>query len=126
MPSLALIFEVIWMRGIPLDVSKEATEMAIQWADLLETHMHKILCMGQTPEKNSQLLLQKMKHGYLYDGIKIREIHRHQWKGMREVDQVREALQSLEKHGYIRIKKETGLGGLTESILINPNFGGAI
>jgi hypothetical protein len=126
MPSLALIFEVVHVRGIPLDISKEATVIAIQWADLLETHMHKILCMGQTPEKNSQLLLQKMKHGELYDGIKIREIHRHQWKGMREVAQVREALQTLERHGYIRIKKEAGLGGTTESILINPNFGGAL
>jgi hypothetical protein len=126
MPSLALIFEVMRMKGPPLDVSAEATKLAIQWVDLLETHMHKILCMGQTPESSALLLVKKIKYGELYDGMKIRELYRKSWKGMTTPEKTLETLHTLEKHGYIRIKKQAGLGGTSESILINPNFWGAV
>ena len=126
MPSLALIFEVTQMKGVPLEVSVEATQLAILWTDLLETHMHKILCMGQTPENRAHSLLKKIKYGELYDGMKVREIYRKAWKGMTSPEKTIDVLRLLEKHSYIRIKKQSGLGGTTESILINPNFGGAV
>ncbi len=88
--------------------------------------MQKILCMGITPENEARLLLKKIQYGELYEGMKVQEIYRKAWKGMREREKTIETLRKLENYGYIRIKKQTGLGGTSESILINPNFGGIV
>jgi hypothetical protein len=127
MPSLALIFEIIRMKGVPLDVSAESTKLAVLWADLLETHMHKILCMGQTIEGSAKLLLAKIQHEELYDGMKVREIYRKEWKGMGTIELTDSVLSILETHGIIkRTIRATG-GRPSEVILINPAvFGGAL
>ena len=126
MPSFALIFEVLRVKGLPLDVSAEATKLAIRWADLLETHMHKILCMGQTPESTARTLLTKIERGDVYDGMGLRELYRHHWKGLGDPVEGRNALTLLENHGYIRCQKETNGGRPSEIIRINPNFGGSV
>ena len=82
--------------------------------------------MGNTSGSSAENLIEKIKYGNCYNGQKTREIYRKAWKGMNSTELTDAALSVLEKHGIIRRNIEFTGGRPSESILINPNFGGAV
>ena len=48
--------------------------------------------------------------------------NRKNWKGLTSPEQTHQAIQLLEQHGYLKKIKESGVGGSSEVIFINPLF----
>lgn len=124
MPSLALIFQIIQDMAVTGSVSQSATDLAIEWCNILESNLKKILALWNTSESAAMTLLKKIQNGELVDRQTVREIYRKSWRGLNTPQKVGDALGILARHGYVRLKKESGLGGTSEVIFINPNLGG--
>ncbi|MEK6479075.1 YfjI family protein [Catalinimonas sp. 4WD22] len=108
-PSLALIFHLLDLADggkSEEGISKKATELAIQWCDVLETHAARIYELAGNPTKNSvkklaKMLLQKKLTGEFNRNI----IMQKKWSSLRQLNEVREALTILEQHDWIIEKK---------------------
>ena len=89
--------------------------------------MAKVQEMGVTSVSVANQFLQKMKFGEIFEGQKIREIYRRQWRKLSTKDAVNEVIDLLEDHAYLRRRKVVSFGGTSEIIEINPAFeGGAL
>lgn len=134
MPSLALIFHLVdcVQVGSHLGgVSKNATEMAIQWCDYLESHARRIY--GLVLEASSMragFIVNRLKRltqddQWRIQGFTAREIHRKEWKGLTEIDAVYRALDLLIENNWLSMQEieSTAKGGRpTKRYWINPKI----
>jgi hypothetical protein len=92
-------------------ISGRAMEQALRFVEYLESHAKRIYgCRKATNADAAKAILERIKHNYLGDGFKQREItHDHSWAGLKEEDVVVEGLKLLCATGWI--KPETVLPG---------------
>ena len=123
LPSLALIFQTVEAVDFA-QVSLAALQKAIKWSLLLESHVDKILGLSISSKSHAKALLNSIREGTIYSGMKVRELYRRKPQGIKSPKGVKEGLKALEKNGYIKIIKEKTQGAPSETIFINPAFEG--
>ena len=140
-PSLALIFHLIDCieYGGNLDaVTDTALKAAINWCEVLQTHMMRAYS-AVTDSANikasylADKILKVVKQGtdktdktdWLEHGFTARQLIRRGWKGLTDADDVINALEVLIEHDWLSWEKveSTGQGGRpTERYYINPRI----
>lgn len=123
MPSLALIFHLIDVVDNPYKsgpVSAEATALAINWCEYLESHAKRIYGMLEdSPMAAARALAEKLKDGVLEDGFTLRDIYRNNWTGLNTKDQGKAACDLLIKKHWL---KESVQGKTRIVYYINPKI----
>ncbi|GAB4035252.1 YfjI family protein [Spirosoma gilvum] len=111
MPSLALIFHTINSEATPVAesgnqkrlVSYEATKMAIQWCEYLQSHARRIYgLLDSASVVAARALLQHLKAGDLKNGFKVREVRQKGWAGLNTSEEVDSALTELIACGWVK------------------------
>ncbi len=121
MPSLALIFSALEVGKRLGEIDLVNTRKAMGWCSILESHTAKILqATLHNPLVGAQTLAHKIKKGWLKDRETVRDLRRKCWAGVRTSEQIESAISTLESLGWIRIEAQTGRGGTSEFIRINP------
>lgn len=128
-PSLALIIFIAETESITIDsrVNNSAICKAITWAEYLETHAERVFAIGLNANiSKAKAILAKIQNGSIKDGFGTRDIIRSGWSGLTELEDVKEGLQVLFEHGYLKIKEEKNknptAGRPAERYLINPKI----
>jgi phage/plasmid primase-like uncharacterized protein len=126
-PSLALIFHLVECvtHGVCGPITKEAALRAAAWCEHLEAHARR--CYGLLKDdglRAAQALATKLTRGDLQDGFTLRDIRRHQWRGLAKDDVIQAALDWLEGENWLRSEVTGGTGPgsgrRTLRYLINP------
>jgi hypothetical protein len=125
--KLALIFHVIGLTtGKVKDassVSLDSLERAIKWVDFLRLHAEKTYFDEVQPEvRPARLLALKIRSRQILDGIHVRNIRRHQWRGLSRQDDIENGLLLLEQCGWVKIDVKTGNGQPSRVVRINPKL----
>ncbi|MFT0772545.1 YfjI family protein [Psychrobacter aquimaris] len=140
-PSLALIFHLIDCIEYGGDlgaVTDTALKAAINWCEVLQTHMMRAYS-AVTDSANikasylADKILKVVKQGtdktdktdWLEHGFTARQLIRRGWKGLTDADDVINALEVLIEHDWLRWEtvESTGQGGRpTERYYINPRI----
>jgi putative DNA primase/helicase len=104
--ALALLFHLVDVvdKKASGRVSFDATAMAVQWIAFLEAHARKVYA----PEINSAVLsahalAEKIKQGEVEDAKPLRDIYRRQWAGLKNAEQVENALAVLKRANWVQI-----------------------
>ncbi len=124
MPSLALIFTM--MNGVErkiINIALSETQLAIKWCTFLDTHAQKIY-KNFLQEKNigARLLAEKINKSQLSDGEKIRDINRHNWRGLNTPEKLDAAIEILSDLNWLRRESIHTKGGISEILRINPDL----
>lgn len=108
--SLALIFELI--NGGRQSVGIAATAMALEWADYLKSHAERLYSLGINRGIDGAHIILDRKDK-LQATFKAREISQKNWKSLGLIELVKESLQCLIDHNYLRANKTptTDAGG---------------
>lgn len=128
--SLALIFEVLLCyEKCNLEemssISNKALSYAFKWFDILRSHAHKLYAIEiDKGVSEAHVLAEKIQRGYIFDGDTIRDIKRHGWSGLTQMDNVELGLQILEAYGWVQVvtSQQEGGGRPSKVIKINPNI----
>ncbi len=104
--GLALLFEII--DGGRETVGEEATARALDWADYLLSHAHRLysLVMNHSIDGAKLLLERKSK---LPNPFTARDIQRKCWSGLHNIETVNEAINWLIDYGHIQAKALTAV-----------------
>lgn len=116
--SLALIFEVLRYvshrdegrtKGAVGAVS--ATRAAV-WCEYLETHAMRLYHPAlMAPVVAAATLLERIEAGDVAHGMKTRDIWRKGWQGLATAEDLRQAVEVLEEHGWVRRETVKPAGG---------------
>jgi hypothetical protein len=69
----------------------------------LESHVHRVYSpLLDTPEHKARTLLDHLLKGEIRHGAKTRDIQRKGWRGLQSAEDLRVALDILEKLGWVR------------------------
>ena len=127
--SLALIFEAVdfvdGVEGAGIAVSKKNAARAYVWLEYLKTHAIRIYSpMLDTPARRATALLEHIYKGDVADGDKTRDIWRRGWSRLASADDLAEALDVLEEHGWVRreVVKPDGGGRPSETVRLHPEL----
>ena len=122
-PSLALIFQLVEDFGQSEAVNTESLKRAIKWAEILESHLKRILATTiHNPESSGTILAEKIMEGRVVDGDKVRDIQRKNWSGLKTAESLESAFDFLESLNWIKIEKNRSRGGFSERIRLNPKL----
>jgi putative DNA primase/helicase len=104
-PALAVIFEVAANGGArPEAIGLEALELALRWADFLEAHAERVYSGAADPASlNARLILSRRDR--LPDPLRVRDVQMKKWAGLDTAERMREALDVLVEHGYLRAEE---------------------
>ena len=107
-PVLALIHHLISDRSGP--VRLDSLEAACAWGEFLESHALRVYGAAIDDSVNgAKTILRKVKAGDLATTFTRQELYHKKWSGLTELQPVIDALERLESHNFLRIKKlETG------------------
>lgn len=126
LPGLALLFQIIkWAEtGADLnEVDVESTKRAEMWCEFLEQHAKKIYAIAiNSPLFSAEALAKKIKSGHVKDGMKLRDIYRHQWSGLTDKKQTEEAISILEPLNWIMTEKIQTDGRYQIVIRLHPSL----
>lgn len=109
--SLALLFELCECDGVPFDIGLPATEMAVRFALLLESHAGRIYGMeGTAADAGAQLIFERRKR--LPAPFSFRDVDQKQWAGLGNPRMVGAAIARLvETHNLRGVSEPSGPGG---------------
>ena len=126
MLALALIFFALKNQGSLTQESKvdvESIALAIKWSEYLKKHAEKIYENSTTEHKSClTILIHKILSQEIYDGQSLRSITRHNWCGLKNMNEVEYALEVLEQHFWLRVIKKTKTGRPSRVISLNPEL----
>jgi len=126
--SLALIFEVVdFLDGESQGraVGKENALRAAAWCTYLESHAMRVYSPTlDSPVRIAIDLFERIEAGDVGHGMKTRDIWRKGWQGMTTAEELREIVDILEEHGWVRrvTVKPSGAGRPSEQILLHPEL----
>lgn len=106
--SLALLFALV--DGEQGEVSHASTCRALAWADFLYSHMERVYSAVTYSQVSGAHLIHQ-RRAKLPHPFTVRDIHRKQWGGLSNIDDVREAIEVLIEHNHIHgisVSGETG------------------
>jgi hypothetical protein len=119
-PSLALIVHLA--EGLRGPVGLEAVLVALEWVKYLEGHAGRVYAgvTGQdaTP---TRALAAKLRSGVLADGFTARDVYRRKWSELHR-EAVRDAVDELERLGWLRSETLQTEGRWTTKYRINPGI----
>ena len=105
MPSLALIFHLIEIAdGVTVEpgISLQATQMAVCWCKVLETHANRIYNgLGNSVNAATRALSKKLLSGKLSNGFNAREITQNGWSALTKTKVVEKAIGELIELGWL-------------------------
>jgi hypothetical protein len=112
-PSIALVLHLVECaaNGIRGPVTKQAALRAAAWCEFLEAHARR--CYGLLKDdglRAAQALANQLERGALEDGFTLRDIRRHQWRGLTKDDSIEAALDWLEDEDWLRSEVAGGTG----------------
>jgi hypothetical protein len=127
--SLALIFEVLrYVSHRDGDKPRGAVEStsamrAAVWCEYLESHAMRLYHPAlMAPVMAAASLLEHIEAGDVTHGVRTRDIWRKGWQSLATANDLREAVEVLEEHGWVRRKtvKPAGGGRPSEQLHIHP------
>jgi hypothetical protein len=140
-PSLALIFHLVDCIEHQANLGRigmKALNAALKWHSMLETHMMRIYSLvTDSASIKAAYLSEKLlnmaknstdktdKTDWISHGFTARDLHRRNWKGLNDTDDVLNALEVLVGHDWLSWEsvESTGQGGRpTERYYINPRI----
>ena len=106
-PALSLIFHVVDIAAdaVPPGTRIPLTtfQLALAWADFLEAHARRVYSISTNyTVQAATALAKKIKSGALVDGFTHRDIQRHNWSKLQDLEAIRAACDELELAGWIR------------------------
>lgn len=114
-PVLALQFFLLKKIDDPSvgeAIDAESLIAAMEWARHLETHARRVYSLALNPQIHAaKSFAQKIKQGKIADGMRLRDIYRHQWSHLKTRASVDMALAVLIECGWVvveEIRLETG------------------
>lgn len=107
-PALALIHHLVSDRTGR--VALDSLESACAWGEYLESHALRVYGAAIDDSVNgAKTILRRVKAGDLGATFTRQELHQKKWSGLTELQPVIDAIERLEAHNFLRIKKlETG------------------
>ncbi|MBV9455594.1 MAG: DUF3987 domain-containing protein [Rubrobacter sp.] len=129
--SLALIFEVlryVSRRGEERGrgaVGAESAARAAVWCEYLESHAMRLYHPALTaPTIAASALLGRIEAGDVVHGMKTRDVWRKGWQGLATAEDLRQAVEVLEEHGWARreMLKPPGGGRPSERLHVHPSL----
>ena len=107
-PALALVHHVISDRSG--SVRLDSLEAACAWGEFLESHAARVYGAAIDDSVNgAKTILRKVKAGDLGMTFTRQELYHKKWSGLTDLQAVIDALERLESHDFLRIKKvDTG------------------
>lgn len=127
MPKLALLLHIIEheAKNVPAQIGLRTTLQAAAWVEHLAFHARAIYLRRQDRHNAEPIkaLLEKIRQNKIIDGMSISEILRKDWSGLKDETAIRNALELLEEHGWIRLTDAVPgrKGGRpTQRLAINP------
>ena len=129
-PSLALVFHVIMdlsgTDGTSLSkvkISSESVDLALQWAEYLESHAKKVYGIGVDQDLLiAKKLAHKIERRHVRSGDTLRSIYRHHWSGLDTIQKLERGIAYLEKLGWVRVEKRRSGTNWSEHLMINPKL----
>ena len=99
-PSIALVLHLaVGGRG---PVSGEATELAVRWAEYLESHAARLYSIAMVPERRqAKPLLLRLVDWPKDKPIRARDIARKGWSGLDDTEVVRKTMELLSDAGWV-------------------------
>jgi len=99
-PSIALVLHLaVGGRG---PVSGEATELAVRWAEYLESHAVRLYSIAMVPERRqAKPLLLRLVDWPKDKPIRARDIARKGWSGLDDTEVVRRTMELLSDAGWV-------------------------
>lgn len=98
--ALSLIFELI--ETGKTSISAHSLAMALELADYLKSHAERLYSIvGNSAIKGAKLILQRREK--LPVPFTARDIRRKQWQGLSDIEDVREAIDTLQDHRYLKV-----------------------
>jgi len=128
--SLALVFEALEFvsgKSEGGSVGERSALRAAAWCEYLESHAIRLYNpLLSAPMYAAQDLLEHIDAGDVPHKSKVRDVWHKNWSGLDTPDAIREALQVLEEHGWVRVKKIKPAGGgrPAEQIYLHPDLRG--
>lgn len=118
-PSLALIHHLLSGRVGRIGI--DSLVSACAWGEYLETHALRVYGAAIDGSINgAKTILRRIKAGDLGATFTRQELHQKKWSGLSDLEAVTDALERLESHNYLRMRKvETG-GRPSLVCTINP------
>jgi hypothetical protein len=112
-PALALIFHLVECasNNVRGPVTEESALRAAAWCDYLEAHARR--CYGLLVDdgfRAAQTLAGKLEKGCLHDAFTMRDVRRHQWRGLTDDVMIQAALDWLEDENWLRPFATGGVG----------------
>ena len=123
MPAIALLCHLAsGDSSQDAPITLDAATRAAAWCTYLEAHAERVYAMRD--RSIEEVLIDKIQRGKLPDGLTVRALQRDHLAGHR-VAEIREALDELERHGWLRmqaVKPAPGsVGGRPSAhIVVNP------
>jgi len=125
MPALSLIFHLIDVADGKAagGVSEGAALRAAVWCEYLETHAIRIYGAAAMPGlESAREVIKHIKRGAIKDKSTSRDIYRNHWTRLDTPEEVKAALDVLEAHDWLVVKKIYTGGRPSEEICLNPNI----
>jgi hypothetical protein len=128
MPSLALIFHCmdVAMNLRPAgQISREATQRAIDWCELLEDHARRIYEMSKPIDLVlANALAQQLKANKLGGRFSIRDVMRKNWSSLKKSSDIMNACRQLGDMGWLKqVHTKAERGGQPKiEFLVNPEI----
>ncbi len=129
--SLALIFEVLRYVSYRAEdrsrgaVGVESATRAAVWCEYLESHAMRLYHPAlMAPTLTASALLERIEGGDVAHGMKTRDIWRKGWQDLATADDLRQALDVLQDHGWVRremVKPPVG-GRPSEHLHVHPSL----
>lgn len=109
-PSIALVIHLAMGGRGP--VSGSAASMAVRWAEYLESHAQRVYGVSVAPERRAaEPLLRRLIEWPEGKPIRVRAIREKCWANLTDGDVIKQALELLADHGWVRaveVRPETG------------------
>lgn len=124
--KLALLFHLVTTveSGELGHVSLDALKLALAWVDYLTDHARKIYAAElATLPPSVHELADRVLAGDVFDGMPIREIYRHNWRGLNSPQTTVKALAYLEERHWLRLERSSPkVGRPSQIVRVNPRL----
>ncbi|HMO94405.1 MAG TPA: DUF3987 domain-containing protein, partial [Pirellulaceae bacterium] len=119
-PSIALVLHLAMGGRGP--VSGTAAELAVRWAEYLESHAERLYSIAMAPERRlAKPLLRRLIEWPKDKPIRVRDIVRHNWSGLDSEEVVAPVMELLTDAGWVRaVPVRPAIGRPTVNFVIHP------
>lgn len=120
-PSIALVIHLAMGGRGP--VSGSAASMAVRWAEYLESHANRLYGNCKAPERQvAEPLLRRLLDWPAGKPIRVRAIREKGWAHLTNSEAIKQALELLADHGWLRaVERKPETGRPTTEYILHPS-----